>query len=475
MLNSETIIVGGGSAGCVLAARLAAIGKRVALIEPPTREAAEIDRLRPARWLKLLGGDEDWDFPTSSIDSLSGRSLNWPRGRGLGGSSRINAMIWFPPTEDDWQRFADPSVWGIERLREAFREVEAIVRPEPPRWLSESSKRFLDAAEGIEPRQGRIYRRVNRGGRRWNPANMLDDRVEVVRAQVDRVAFDGDRAIGVELVGGERLECSGDVVLSAGTIGSPAILLRSGIGPADVLRNAKIDVRVDLPGVGANLQDHLVMPVIFAVDRQFRFPDRPTVRDVTRWQTVGSGPLASNIAECGGLFLNQQIQIHVTPTHYLTYPGPDAAAAMTIAVNAALPKSRGRLSITSADPRAKPTIDPNYLNDPADLESTIGGIRLAREIANRSPLATWVAGELLPGAKRTSDEAITRAIRRFSQTLYHPAGTCALGDVTDEHLCVRGVQRLRVVDASVLKSITMGNPNAMAMTVAMAVALQESP
>ncbi len=467
MANCHTIIVGAGSAGCLLAHLLAGQGISVTLIEPPSMPAAKNDRQRPARWLNLLGSADDWDFPTSAVDRLAGRSLRWPRGRGLGGSCRINAMIWFPPQDEDLREFASASRWSLTGLQEAYREVGAIVMPESPRWLSESSKRFLEAAESLPNSQPMVYQRVNRNGRRWNPAALLDGcGVNVIRAGVARVIFDDQQVTGVQVVGGETISCDGQVILSAGAIGSPLILMRSGIGPPDLLRECNIDVRVDAPAVGANLQDHIVMPVIFGVDPAYRFGSRSSVREIARWQTVGGGPLSSNIAECGGLFRGGRCQIHVTPTHYLAYPGSDETSAMTIAVDFTKPKSRGRLRIHSADPIAPPIIEPNYLSDETDLQITIDGVRLAREIAQLPPLSDWTTGELLPGRKRDSNESIARSIRRFAQTLYHPTGTCAVGDVVDDGLVVRGVENLRVIDASALNNITVGNPNAMVMTIA---------
>lgn len=476
MSNPEIIIVGAGSAGCLLAHLLAKDGTPITLIEPQSTAAPRIDRQRPARWLHLLGSSEDWDFSTATVEGLAGRSLRWPRGRGLGGSNRINAMIWFPPTDEDLCGFAGVSRWSPQQLRDSLAEVESIVKPEPPRWLSESSQRFLAAAKSIPDSQPMIYQRVNRQGRRWNPAELLEGSdVNVVRAGVDRVVFDSQGARGVQLVSGESITCGGKVILCAGTIGTLTVLMRSGIGPRDVLDRCNIDVRHESPNVGANLQDHLIMPVIFGIQSHHRFPPQSSTAEIARWQSVGSGPLASNIAECGGLYENDRIQIHVTPTHYLTHPGPDAAAAMTIAVNATRPKSRGRLRISSADPNAHPIIEPDYLDNETDLQTTIDGIHLARKIAGHEPLSAWTTGELLPGSKRESDESIARAIMRYARTLYHPVGTCAIGDVVDEDLQVRGCSKLSIVDASVMNTITTGNPNSMLMTIAkLAATLRET-
>ena len=239
MPNPQVIIVGAGSAGCLLAQRLATAGGPITLIEPPSTAAPAVDSQRPARWLNLLGSGEDWDFRTQAEENLAGRSLRWPRGRGLGGSSRINAMIWFPPTDGDFQAIARVSHWTTAQLRRACADVQSIIQPESARWLSPSSQRFLAAAAGLPHGKPISYQRVNRDGRRFNPAELLvANSVEVVRASVDRILFDGDRASGVQLTSGETIPAAGKIVLSAGAIGTPAILMRSGIGPRDLLSGA---------------------------------------------------------------------------------------------------------------------------------------------------------------------------------------------------------------------------------------------
>ena len=475
--SCDIVIVGAGSAGCLLASQLAgADGFRVTLIESPAGEASSALRERPANWIRLFGGAEDWAYVTRSDPSLAGRALKWPRGRGMGGSSRTNAMIWAEPTKSDIDRWsvAGGDRWNSEVVRRALRDVRERVRPETPRWISESSRRFLAAAETIQQGEPVVYQRVNRMGRRWNPASLLgqisDDRLSVIRATVDRIAFDGDRAIGVIVDGGsttELIRCEKRVVLCAGSLASPMILMRSGIGPTESLRQSGIPLRVELAGVGENLRDHLIMPVIFEIGTRNRFPTRWDLRDLATWQNLGGGPLASNLAECGGLFLDERLQIHVTPTHYLTHPSANAVAAMTIGVNATLPKSVGRVSLSSRHMSDPPKIEPGYLTDTGDLQTTIDGVRLARQLRGETPLRDWITGELLPGPKRDDDASIAKSIARYSQTLYHPVGTCAIGSVVDSSLGVRQTENVSIVDASVFPTITTRNPNASVMTLAM--------
>ena len=473
----DILIVGAGSAGCILANQLAGRhGFRVTLIEPPTRQASAALRDRPANWIRLPGGVEDWDFPTQPDPNLAGRSLRWPRGRGIGGSSRINAMIWAEPTASDIGRWlaASGEKWKPEDIRNAVRQVRDLVRPESPRWISESSKRFLLAAEEFEQGAPIVYERVNRQGRRWNPADLLRDipnnRLSIIRAHVDRIAFDGDRAIGVVVNTSstrEVLRCEKKIVLCAGSIASPTILMRSGIGPPGPLRELGIEPRVELSGVGENLRDHLIMPVVFGIGEQNRFPTRCGMRDIANWQILGGGPLASNLAECGGLFLDERLQLHVTPTHYLTHPSARSIAAMTIGVNPVAPQSAGRLSLSSKHASDPPKIEPNYLTEDDDLQMTVEGVRLARQLASGAPLGDWITGELLPGPKRDEDASIAKSVGRYAQTLYHPIGTCAIGSVVDSALCVGQTENVSIVDASVLPTLTTRNPSASVMTIAM--------
>ena len=507
----DLIVVGAGPAGCLLTHQLVSrFGRRVTLIESPAASphlpANASDHQRPARWLNLLRSDDDWAYSTVPAESLAGRTIAWPRGRGPGGSSRLNAMIWFPPTEDDFQRLArvGGQHWSIDRLRAAYETAHDLVRPEQPVWYSEATRRFLEAAAGCPHSQPMLYRRSTRRGRRWTAASLLEqldpNRFELVRGHVDRLRWRDRRVVGVELqaassercdmttwdkssysvavdeAGSERfVDADHGVVLCAGTIATPAILMRSGIGNADHLRQLGIERRIQCDAVGQGLQDHLVMPVIFAVPEKERFLPGSSVREIASWQVLGSGRLASNLAEAGGLFQHGQIQVHVTPTHYLSFPQANAAAAMTIGVDATAPGSRGAVRLASADALTAPTIKPNYLADPADLAITLQGIELARSIAQQSPLRGWIGRELIPGSQRSTAAQLTKTIRRYAQTLYHPTSTCRMGrldqsgqaadPVVTPDLRVRDVENLWVADASILPSITSGNPQATVMTI----------
>ena len=498
MNRTDWIVVGAGTAGCTIASQLAQRnypgGKlpssahdglddrprrfdtnRVTLIEPASHEAPVTDRLRPARWLNLLGSSDDWNMAAEKCEKLAGRSLRWPRGRGLGGSSRINAMIWFPPTAADLQMLTEASggQWNDQTLDLAFKRVLALAQPELPRWLSKASRLFMSA---IDREHGvpMIYERLNRDGRRWTPARLLDEgrrngAIQICRAMVDRLVWKGDRIIGVEVLSEnsrEILYANHGVVLSAGSIATPSILMRSGIGPRDELSKNNIDIRRESSSVGMHLQDHLIMPIVFKT-KSGRYASEASPRDLARWQTIGTGPIASNLAECGGLFQKQSIQLHVTPTHYLTYPKPSTDSFMTIGVNLTQPQSTGLIRMRSADPLDAVKIHANYLENKNDRSRTIQAVHFARDLANNTGLSEWIESEALPGSHRCDNRALGKAIARYAQTLYHPVGTCRMGidadSVVEPDFSVRDVEQLWIADASTLPRLTLGNPNATVM------------
>ena len=483
MNEPDWIVVGAGSAGCMVACQLsqaAVPGRtRVTVIEPAGEPAPLINRERPARWLHLLGSSEDWNLTTEKSHRLANRSLRWPRGRGLGGSSRINAMIWFPPTQEDYEMLvaASGGQWTLAELQENFREVTELTRPEHPAWLSESSHRFLKATAQWSDASPMAYARLNRDGRRWNPADLLtagrqNGSIQMRRAMVDRMIWKDDRIIGVETLdkhGVNSIHARKGVILCAGSIATPAILMRSGIGPRNQLNKLGINLRYDTDRVGNNLRDHLIMPVIFQV-KSGRFPTRYSTRNIAQWQTMGSGPLASNLAECGGLFQNNTIQIHVTPTHYLTHPRQAEHAFMTIGVSSTQPQSTGQIQLTASDARAPLRIDARYLQEPDDLKTTIKGVELARRLVKDTSLSQWIVSESIPGKRRGTARDMEKAIARYSQTLYHPACTCPLGSESDSiitpNFSIRGAEQGWVADASILPRLTHGNPNATVMLLA---------
>lgn len=459
----------------------------------------------------MFGTEQDWRLKTTPQTSLARRQLIQPRGRGPGGSTRINAMIWYPPRSCDIDTLDAHGGGQLDRqsLLSSLASVTTWVRPQPPRWLSAAAQQYLRTNTPAIEAPHAFLRMGNRDGR-ITAADLLPaaasgkGTAEIMIASVRRVVFNRERAIGLEV------QCSGDssptllgaktgVILCAGTFASPAILMQSGLGPPSMLAELQIDIRVDSPEVGNNLSDHLIMPIIFGTGDRPRFPTQPSVADLARWQIAATGPLASNLAEAGAIYplpngathllpigathlLDRplgEFQVHVTPTHYLTHPSDSAVSAMTIGVNVCRPKSRGTISLEPKTPLVPPInhgggytvrIDPGYLRDRSDVEAMIAAVRQGRVIASDPELRSLVGDELVPGVDRQSDAAIERAISRFAQTLYHPVGTCRLGtdrtSVVDPSGAVRGAERLHVIDGSILPAIPSVNPNATIMMLA---------
>ena len=466
MADFDFLVIGAGSAGCVVASKLASIGS-VGLIEAGDHQAYGMVR-RPSDYVKRFGSQDDWALETVPQAGLSGRRVRFPRGRGLGGSTRINASIWLRPLDECLQKISEYSGGHIckDSLSKAVETVERLVQPEAPRWTSETTLAFLASAHSLG-HHAELYLRMNRRGVRRTAADVFlnstcGDRERVTLlcdCLVDRLQLYGTRAEGiiVRIDGTERLITAGrGVVVCGGAIASPAILQRSGIGDKSLLDELGIDCRIDCPAVGKQLRDHLIFPVMFSTRATRPFPDHWEVRDLARWQTMGTGPVASNLAEAG-MFVGEgqdRIQIHVTPTDYLRHPSLSSGATITLGVTGSHPQSVGSVCIAGKDPGQPPKIDPAYLSDPADLTSLTNGIRLAREIAGGYPLAELVSDERVPGKI-----ALEKSVRRFSQTLYHPVGGCVIGQVVSNRFAVIGADRLWVADASVLADMPAANPN----------------
>ncbi|EKK00067.1 glucose-methanol-choline oxidoreductase [Rhodopirellula baltica SH28] len=476
--SGGTVILGGGLCGLILAhelaislqSRMGADAPCVWVVEAPCVDIPQRDEQRPIRWLRLLGGKADYQYQTQPSAELAGRSLPWPRGKGLGGSGRINSMIWFPPTDADFQSLAqslvgeqsqnaDVIVDTERQLRVAFERAGEIVRPEHARWISPASRTFLDSVSNGSDQDFHVYDRLNRNGRRWTAASALTDLqrtdheasklIRIVKSNVSSVRIEGDTVTGIGWADGatSSIASSVEVISALGAIGSPTLLHRSGI---------------DDSNIGGNLHDHLIMPMVHSHDGGAFSDADPEMAALAKWQHTGGGPIACNIAECGGLDAEQRWQLHVTPTDYLRFPKDTRRGAMTIGVNVTRPLSRGRIRWRDDET----IIDAGYWNDDRDRVELLEGVRWVRNLVKQSRLDQWLRSEMIPGAKRQTDDAICAAMARYSQTLYHPAGTCALGSVVDSDFSVRGMSNLRVVDASVLAEPTTGNPTATLATLA---------
>ncbi|MGW0934065.1 GMC family oxidoreductase [Streptomyces sp. NPDC002666] len=510
----DYIIVGAGSAGCVLAARLSEDPTvRVALVESGGRDRKPEIRI-PAAFPKLFKTPYDWDFSTVKQPALGGRELFWPRGHTLGGSSSVNAMMWVRGHRDDydgWAGSAGPE-WGHDALVPYFRRAERWTGPtgdgtvygtagplfvSPPRAPSGLTGDFLAACTGdglpllpelnAPDHSGVAMTPVNqRRGRRWSaadgylkPAARRANLDILTGTRVSSLAFDGTRATGVVTGSGGTLTARREVILSAGAIGSPHLLMRSGIGDPGELRRAGVDVRAESSEVGRNLQDHLSFAVTVRCPRPVTLTGADTPANVARFLLAKRGPLTSNLAEAVAFVRSApglsapDLELIFAPApfidHGLTAP---TEHGLTIGVVLLQPESAGRITL-DPDPSAPGSgirIDPGYLTAEADLPRIVAGVRRAETLFASAALAPHTSGPMGPYPGPVDDERLGEAVRAGAQTLYHPVGTCRMGEdpgsVTDPRLRVRGVRGLRVADASVMPRITRGHTHAPTVAIA---------
>ncbi|MCP5432731.1 MAG: GMC family oxidoreductase N-terminal domain-containing protein [Alphaproteobacteria bacterium] len=508
----DYIVVGAGSAGSVLASRLSEDGHaRVLLLEAGGSDAHPWVKI-PIGYLFAHGNPRlDWCFSTEPEPMLAGRALRYPRGRVLGGSSAINGMIVMRGQAADYDRWrqAGNAGWGWDDVLPYFRRLEdhfsgageahgagGPMRVERQRlsWPILEAFRAAAAEAGIPPTEdfnrgdnfGSGYFEVNqRRGVRWTVADgylrparkRRNLRVET-GALVERLLLEKGRAVGLEYRrDGEsvRVRAGGEIVLSAGSIGTVQILQRSGIGPGEVLRAAGVPVRLDAGEVGRNLQDHLQIRCVFAVasartlnSRARGLAGKATI--AAEYALLRSGPLSMAPSQLG-LFAyssdrvaTPDLEYHVQPLSLDAFGEPlHPYDAVTASVCHLRPESRGTVEIASADLAARPRIRPNYLATPSDRAVACDAVRLTRRICAARALAAHAPRELRPGPERADDESLLEAIGSIATTIFHPVGTCRMGPdaraVVDPELRVRGLSGLRVADASVMPWITSGNTN----------------
>lgn len=506
----DYVVVGAGSAGAALANRLSADpANSVVLLEaggPDKNQSLHV----PAAFSGLFKSEFDWNYETTPQAGLGGRTVYWPRGKVLGGSSSLNAMMWvrgFAADYDGWAELAGPG-WSYESLLPIFRKVERIegaTDPEhgidgansvehqrSPRKLTETFlKAVIEAGYAVVPANSRQPEGFSqtmvsqKKGSRFStvdayltPAKARTNLVVRTGAQATRVLFNGTRAIGVEYrIGGElhRVLARGEVILSGGTVNTPQLLMLSGIGDAAQLNALGIPVVVDSPEVGANLRDHLVS--FFAVETPGGTLFTATaLKEVGNYLTRRRGMLTSNVAEAYGFVRSSEhlalpdVEIIYAPAAYVD-EGLSGIPGHAISVGPILlqPKSTGTITLASADPFEKPIIDPRYLSDAGgeDRAVLMRGLAIAERILSTPSLKAVSTGKYIRPMKGELLDSTTRAtqsLNSLSQTLYHPTGTVRMGSDTsapvDGELRVRGVQGLRVADASVMPQIIRGHTNA---------------
>ncbi len=515
----DYIIAGGGSAGCVLANRLSADPRTsVLLLEAGGRDNYIWIKV-PVGYLYCIGNPRtDWMYQTEAEPGLNGRALKYPRGRVIGGSSAINGMIYMrgqAADYDGWRQAGNPG-WGWDDVLPYFTRAEdhyagadachgagGEIRVEKQRLRWEILEAFQRASAeyGVAPvadfnrgdnEGSALFEVTQRGGWRWSAADAFLKPVRtranlkvVTGALADRVLFDGARAIGIAYrLGNQQCEAraSGEIILAAGAIGSPAVLERSGIGDAARLSALGIAPLIDRPEVGGNLQDHLQLRCAWKVSGVSTLNQR--AGSLFGKAMIGleyllrrTGPMAMAPSQLG-MFVKSDprmatadLEYHVQPLSLAAFGGAlDPFPAFTASVCNLRPESRGRTTIRSMDPAEAPAIAPNYLAAEADRQTAARAIRISREIVAQPALARYNPEEVRPGPDYQTQQDLERAAGEIGTTIFHPAGTAAMGPegvgVVDARLRVNGTSGLRVIDASVMPAITSGNTNAPTMMIA---------
>ncbi len=516
----DYVIVGAGTAGCVLANRLSADPTvRVALLEAGGRDDYIWTKI-PVGYLYCMGNPRtDWCFRTEKSEGLNGRALNYPRGKVLGGCSAINGMIYMRGQArdyDGWRQLGNAG-WGWDDVLPYFlkSEDQHAVAPDAlhgtgGEWRVERQRLRWDILEAFReaaaqagiPKTDDFNRGNNEGcgyfhvnqkkGWRWSTARGFLDPVRsrsnlavFTHAQVSRIRIEQGRAAGLALRLGTEdatIEATGEIVLAAGAIGSPHILQLSGIGPGALLREHSIDVVHESPGVGENLQDHLQVRCAYRVAGVATLNTRANsvigkIGIGLEYALFRSGPMSMAPSQLGAFAKSDpaletpDLQYHVQPLSLDRFGEPlHPFSAFTASVCNLRPQSRGHVRLASPDPDAAPAIQPNYLSTPEDRRIAAESIRLTRRIVSQPALQKYRPEEFLPADDPQGDEALAKAAGDIGTTIFHPVGTCRMGRdavaVVDDRLRVRGIGALRVADAAIMPTITSGNTNSPVIMIA---------
>jgi choline dehydrogenase len=513
MPSADYVIVGAGSAGCVLANRLSEDPAVSVLLVEAGGKDSSVNIKIPAAFAKQFHTKLDWELATEPEPHCDDRRLYLPRGKGLGGSSSMNAMLYVRgrPLDYDLWEAQGADGWGWDDVRPYFLKAEHnergasehhavggplnVADPRSPRRLTRT---FLEAAEAAGIPRVPDYNGPEQDGASWvqvtqkdgkrfstadaylKPARKRENLQVITNAQVLRVELEGTRAVGVRFrdkKGEHSARASREVVLSSGAYGSPQLLMLSGIGPADHLAEVGVPVAHELEGVGQNLHDHPFVVCIWQSLAGGSLRDAEKPKYLAEWVLRKTGPLSSSVAEAFAFVRSRpglpapDLQYHFAPAFFSEHGAETFEDhAFTLGPVLISPKSRGWVKLASADPSAKPRILTNALSDPDDLAAMVEGVKITRRIVGCEPLASAAGREVYPGPGVQGDSEIEADVRRRAELIYHPVGTCRIGSddeaVVDPELRVRGIQGLRVVDASVMPVVPGGNTNAPTIMVA---------
>jgi choline dehydrogenase len=500
----DYVIVGAGSAGCVLAGRLTEDPDvTVCLVEAGPPDTHENIRV-PVAGGQLVRTELDWDYDTHNEPYCDGRRIFLPRGRVLGGSSVLNGMVYIRGHRSFYDAWNLPG-WSFADLLPYFKRAEDNERGESayhgvggPLAVSDNRARNPSCAAFIEaateaghpanddfngPTQDGFgfFQVTQRDGRRCSaadaylhPAAARPNLTVETDLRVHRITFDGTRATGVvgyRLSRRIEIRAAREVLLCAGAYNSPQLLQLSGVGPAEPLTALDIPVVLDQPLVGQNLRDQTHDFLVFTHDEPVSLLATGTPEHVKQFLDEGRGPLTSNIPEAGGFARSRpglsvpDLQFHAVPVMFVDGGlGAPTAHAISFGPEVLTTQSRGSVTLVNADPTTKPRIRHNYLAEPADVAAAVEGLRIALEISRQSALKPYTTGQYAAPASE-SDADLAAHLRRYSESAFHAAGTCAMGEVVDTDLRLTGVEGLRVVDASVMPTV-FGNPNAPVIAIA---------